>query len=332
MPLLDLPWEALRSYRPDVTPPEDFDRFWEETLAEARTAGETAPPAEYRPLADSPLRTVEAYDVRFPGWDGQPVAAWLLLPRGEPAPLPAVVTYIGYSGGRGLHTEHLLWSAAGYAHLVVDSRGQGHDTPDPDPVPSPQYVGGFMTRGIEDPRHHYYRRLMADCVRAVDALRVHPAVDPERIVVQGASQGGGLALAVAGLAGEEVAAALVDVPFLSHMRRGTELATAGPYPEIVHYLGVHRRVDPEPVFRTLSYFDGLHFAPRAAAPALFSVGLMDPSCPPSTVFAAYNRYAGERKDITVWEFGDHGGGRGSQPEEQLRWLHEAGLGAGPGAD
>ncbi len=26
-----------------------------------------------------------------------------------------------------------------------------------------------MTRGIEDPNAHYYRRLITDCVRAVDA-------------------------------------------------------------------------------------------------------------------------------------------------------------------
>ncbi|WP_399144145.1 hypothetical protein [Streptomyces sp. MK7] len=26
--------------------------------------------------------------------------------------MPVVVTYIGYSGGRGLPTDHLFWSAA----------------------------------------------------------------------------------------------------------------------------------------------------------------------------------------------------------------------------
>jgi cephalosporin-C deacetylase len=322
MPLTDLPLEELRAYHPAVPEPDDFDDFWAKTLAAARAAADA--PAEYRPVADSPLVAVDVYDVRFPGWGGQPIAAWLLLPRGADEPLPAVVSYIGYTGGRGLAIEHLLWSAAGYAHLVVDSRGQGHDTPDPDPVPTPQYVGGFMTRGIDSPPHYYYRRLMTDCVRAVDALREHPAVDADRIVVSGGSQGGGLALATAGLAGDAVAAALIDVPFLCHHRRGAELASDGPYPEIAHYLGVHQRVDPEVVFGTLNYFDGLHFATRASAPALFSVGLMDPICPPSTVYAAFHRYAGE-KEITVWHFGDHAGGRASQPREQLRWLAERGL-------
>ncbi|ARQ67491.1 acetylxylan esterase [Streptomyces marincola] len=322
MPLTDMPLDELRAYRPELTEPDDFDDFWSGTLGAARAA--TAAPAEYRPVPGARLTAVEVYDVRFPGWDGQPVAAWLLLPR-APGPLPAVVTYQGYSGGRGLPEEHLLWSAAGYAHLVVDSRGQGHETPDPDPARSPQWVGGFMTRGITSPAEYYYRRLMTDCVRAVDALRAHPAVDADRIVVHGGSQGGGLALATAGLAGDAVAAALVDVPFLCHYRRGADIASAGPYPELVQYLGVHQRVDPARVFGTLGYFDGVHFAPRAHAPALFSVGLMDPVCPPSTVFAAYNRYAGE-KDITVWEFGDHAGGRASQAVTQLDWLAGRGLG------
>ncbi|MFE1359945.1 MULTISPECIES: acetylxylan esterase [Streptomyces] len=327
MPLTDLPLDELREYRPEVPAPADFDAFWTDTLATARAAA--GGPAVYTPVADAPLTAVDVFDVRFPGWGGQPVAGWLLLPRGARGPLPAVVQYIGYSGGRGLYTEHLLWSAAGYAHLVVDSRGQGHETPDPDPVPGPQYVRGFMTRGIQDPEHYYYRRIMTDCVRAVDALREHPAIDPSRIVVAGGSQGGGLALSTAGLAGDAVAAALVDVPFLCHYRRSAEIASAGPYPEIAEYLGFHQRHDPEAAFRTLNYFDGLHFAPRASAPALFSVALMDPVCPPSTVFAAYNRYAGE-KDITVWPFGDHAGGRGSQPVEQLRWLAARGLGASAG--
>lgn len=326
MPLTDMPLAELRAYRPEVAEPANFAAFWTQTLTDARDA---APgPATYDPVTDSGLRTVEVWDVRLPGWRGQPVAAWLLLPRGARGPLPAVVTYLGYGNGRGLPLDWLLWSAAGYAHLVVDSRGQGHDTPDPEPQSAPQWVGGFLTRGVDSPYHHYYRRLITDCVRAVDAIREHPAVDAGRVIVAGGSQGGGLALAVAGLLGDAVAAALVDVPFLCHTRRGAEVATAGPYLEIATYLGRHRRQDPEEVFRTLDHFDGVHFAPRATAPALFSVALMDPVCPPSTVYAAYHRYAGDR-DIRVWHFSDHAGGQSAQSREQLRWLRERGLAPAP---
>ncbi|MGW0519184.1 acetylxylan esterase [Crossiella sp. NPDC003009] len=323
MPLTDLALDELTRYRPDSPPPPDFDAFWDRTLAEARARGGAV--RADRVTEAHLLRTVEVDDVRFPGWQGEPVAAWLLRPRDAEGPLPVVVTFIGYTGGRGLPTDHLLFSAAGYAQLVVDSRGQGHDTPDRDPGGGTQWAKGFLTRGIDSPEHYYYRRLITDCVRAVDAVGELPGLDPERVVVAGGSQGGGLALAVAGLARDRVAAVLPDVPFLCHFRRAAECSGEGPYQELAEYLRWHSRHNVEPAFTTLSYFDGVHFAQRAAAPALFSVGLMDPICPPSTVYAAFNHYAGADRGMTVWPFADHGGGYGSNPAVQLAWLRQRGL-------
>ncbi|WP_112264528.1 acetylxylan esterase [Lentzea terrae] len=321
MPLTDLPLDELTGYRPDLRPPQDFDAFWDRTLAESRAAG-GAVKAD-RVTERHLLRTVEVDDVRFPGWNGEPVAAWLLRPRDAEGPLPVVVTYIGYSGGRGLPTDHLFWSAAGYAQLVVDSRGQGHDTPDQDAGAGTQWAKGFMTRGIDSPENYYYRRLITDCVRAVDAVAELPGLDRDRVIVAGGSQGGGLTIAVAGLT--RVAAALPDVPFLCHFRRAAEVCGEGPYVELAEYLRWHSRHGVEPAFATLSYFDGVHFAQRATAPALYSVGLMDPICPPSTVYAAFNHHAGEDRTMTVWPFADHGGGHGSNSVAQLEWLRERGL-------
>ncbi|MEV7181229.1 acetylxylan esterase [Kitasatospora sp. NPDC093679] len=100
----------------------------------------------------------------------------------------------------------------------------------------------------------------------------------------------------------------------------------GPLPVVAEYLGLHRRDAVEQVFAALAYVDGLHLAPRATAPALFSAALMDPVCPPSTVFATYHRYGGPAA-IEVWRFGDHTGRRASQQRRQLEWLCEQGLGA-----
>jgi cephalosporin-C deacetylase len=159
-----------------------------------------------------------------------------------------------------------------------------------------------MTRGILDPATYYYRRLMTDAVLAVEAARDLPVVDGSRIAVCGASQGGGLALAAAALA-PGVVAAIADVPFLCHYRRAIEVTDELPYAEIRGFLRSHRREEAQ-VFRTLGYFDGRSFAARATVPALFSVGLEDLVTPPSTVFAAYNEYAGP-KEIRVWPFSGH---------------------------
>lgn len=322
MPPTDFGLDELERYRPESAAPPDFDGFWRRTLAEARSYG-GAVKAER--LTDRYLlRGVLVDDVRFPGWNGEPVAAWLLRPRGAEGPLPVVITYIGYSGGRGLPTDHLLWSAAGYAQLVVDSRGQGHDTPDRGVGDGTQWAEGFMTRGVDSPDTYYYRRLITDCVRAVDAVAELPGVDANQVVVAGGSQGGGLALAVAGLVRDRVAAVLADVPFLCHFRRAVRISGEGPYQELVRYLRWHSPHRLEQTFATLAYFDGVHFAQKATAPALFSVGLMDPVCPPPTVYAAFNHYAGVHRTMTVWPFGDHGGGCGANPPVQLAWLREHG--------
>ncbi|MEO3821998.1 acetylxylan esterase [Plantactinospora sp. B24E8] len=317
--LVDWPLERLRDYLPERDEPADFDEFWADTLRQAREAGT---PARFEPY-DAGLATVEVYDVTFAGFAGQPVRGWFLVPAHLEGRLPCVVSYIGYGGGRGLPHEWLTWSAAGYAHLVMDTRGQGSngyyvgDTPDPDPAGLPQ-TPGFMTRGLTDPRSYYYRRVFTDAVRAVDAVREHPRVDPERVVVTGGSQGGGITLAVAGLV-DGLAAVLPDVPFLCHYRRATEITDANPYQELVTYLKTHRN-HVETAFRTLSYFDGVNFAARATAPTLFSVALMDAVCPPSTIFAAYNHYAGTEKEITVWPYNGHEGGAGFQFPRQAELL------------
>ena len=319
MALFDLPPAELRAYRAAAPAPDGFDAFWADTLAQARQ--HPLDPV-FVPVRTG-LRTLRTYDVTFSGFGGHRIRGWLVLPAGATEPLPLVVEFIGYGGGRGLAHTHLLWASAGFAHFVMDTRGQGAgwstgDTPDP--VGSAPSTPGFLTRGIEDPRDFYYRRVFTDGVRAVEAARAHPLTDAARTAAAGISQGGGITLAVAGLV-PDLAAVAPDVPFLCDFPRAVTLTDALPYREVGRYLSVHRD-RRELVLGTLAYFDGVHFAARAHAPALFSTALEDEVCPPSTVFAAYNAYAGDDKHIEVYDFNGHDGGGPFQQVVQLRWFAE----------
>jgi len=318
MPQSDLPIEQLRSYRSHTRAPADLADFWAGTLEESRRIG--SPPVVHR--LSTGLRLIDTDDVTFSGFDGHPIKAWFHRPAGQAQRLPVVVRYQGYGCGRAAAHEVPVWTLAGYACLDVDTRGQGatYSTGDtPDPVGSDPSVPGFLTRGIRSRNTYYYRRVITDSVLAVDAAKLLPGVDATRVAVAGASQGGGLAVAVAGLR-DDLVAVVSDVPFLSDLRRASEIASRRPYTELSTYLSIHR-ADVARVFDTLAYFDAAVLGRSAAAPAIFSVGLMDQVCPPSTVYAAYNAYAGP-KQIEEYPYNDHEGGAAHHQAVTLAWLNK----------
>lgn len=348
MPTVDLPLDQLRTYVSNALEPADFDAFWQDTV----TAAQAFPLDAVFTPAENLLPVIDSFDASFSGFGGDRIKAWLHLPagagiadnpagsRGAPGAgrLPVVVQFIGYSGGRGLVQQDTRWAQAGYAHLIMDTRGQGYggilgETPDPHPSAGAVSYPGLMTRGLTSPEEYYYRRLYVDAFRAIEAAKAAPGVDPQRVVLAGMSQGGGLALAAAGLAAgrlDGIRAVLTDVPFLQDFTRALSLAARGPYAELVAFLARHRDRSAQ-ALEVLNYFDGVHLARRATAPALYSVALLDDVCPASTVFASYNSYGTgaatgpetvPAKSIEVYPFNNHEGGDEHQWVRQLHYLRE----------
>jgi cephalosporin-C deacetylase len=328
MAFFDFPPDKLKTYRGQAQEPRDFDDFWRATLDEAASHKLAA---RFVPVVEDIYDTVDVSDVTFNGFGGQPIKGWFIEPRngrgvagGKPSKLPCVVTYIGYGGGRSLPADHLHLAAAGLSNFVMDTRGQGSswspgDTPD-EAWSGPAF-SGVMTRGITNRDTYYYRRVFTDAVRAIEAAASHPRVDPKRVGVTGGSQGGGIALAAAGLAklaGHDVKVCMPDVPFLCDYRRSVTIIDTLPYNEIAKYLAVHRH-QSEKVFETLEYFDGVNFASRITARTLMSVALMDNICPPSTCFAAFNRIKARAKEVRVYDFNNHEGGGVFQATERMRF-------------
>jgi cephalosporin-C deacetylase len=313
MAWLDLPIEDLREYRSQVAPASDLREFWTSRLDAARAL---AKDPVLTPI-DTQLSMVDVRDIEFSGSDGHRVRGWFLRPKGVEGELPCLVQFIGYGGGRSLHHEWTLWPAAGWATLVMDTRGQGWaDTADLGASGNPQ-VPGFLTRGITDPQEQYYARVFIDAARAVDTARALPGVDASRVAVGGGSQGGGITIAAAALS-EGLIGALVGVPFWCDVLRAASITDSEPYSEIKNYLRA-RPYETERVERTLSYLDGTVMASLATTPALFEIAMMDTICPPSTCYAAYNAWAGP-KEVREYYWAGHEGGDSHHVAVALEWL------------
>lgn len=306
MPHFDLPEPDLVHYRTATPEPEQLDQWWAEQLAATRAEAWPTRSTRYRAEAYGPT---PVWDVEFAGAHADPIRAWYIRPAGsEGRDVPVVVTFVGYGGGRGVPADHMALPAAGFAHLVMDTRGQGGRwtigaTGDRSRSNDGPEFPGVMTRGISDPESYYFTRLYLDAARAVDVAGELPGTDPTRIAVSGASQGGGLALAAAALSTDRVKVCHADVPFLCDFWRAVTLSPTAPYSEIADFLAQH--VDSvSAAMNTLRYVDNALLAKRITADCLLSVGLMDTVCPPSTVFAAYNEITAP-KQIAVYPFGVH---------------------------
>jgi cephalosporin-C deacetylase len=296
MALFDMPLDELRRYAPPLTRQDDFEAFWSDTLA---AANDQPLDARFEPL-ETAYRSARFYRASYAGWGGAPINGIYAAPEGN-GPFPAIALYHGYSWHRPDAWELLSWVSQGYAVLATDVRGQGGESGDAAGYPG-GHAPGFMTMGVGDPQHYYYRGVYVDTARAVEVLAARPEVDAARIGATGGSQGGALTLVAAALNGR-VRAAVAEIPFLCHFRRATTLVDTSPYREIPEYF---RRTgaDVEQTYRTLSYFDCMNLAARIGAATLVTCGLMDDICPPSTVFAAYNQIEAP-KEIFVSHFGTH---------------------------
>lgn len=98
MAFFDLPLAELDTYRPEVRRPDDFTEFWDTTLAQARAFDLDVTLTK----VDTGLDLVDVYDMEYSGFGGHRIKAWLTAPAGTDGPLPAVVEFVGYNGGRGL--------------------------------------------------------------------------------------------------------------------------------------------------------------------------------------------------------------------------------------
>jgi cephalosporin-C deacetylase-like acetyl esterase len=120
-------------------------------------------------------------------------------------------------------------------------------------------------------------------VRAIDFLTEQPEWDGRTVAVYGSSQGGAQAIAAAGL-DSRVSFFVAGVPAMCD-HTGFLANRISGWPKFVP---TGEKSPSAAVVSAIRYYDAVNFAARAKAPGYFTVGFIDTTCPPSSVYAAYN--------------------------------------------
>ena len=301
MPLIDKPLAELHSYLGINPRPADFDPYWDDSLGELDKVDAQI---ELRRNDTLPLRNAECFDLWFTGVGGARVYAKYLRPKHLTGRAPAIVAFHGYTGNSGDWTDRLNYVSEGFCVAALDCRGQGGQSEDNLQVLGTTHHGHFI-RGLNDPnpKKLLFRHTFLDTAQLARIVMSFPEVDPGRVGAMGGSQGGGLTLACAAL---EPRIALAAPVFLCDYKRVWEMDLAkDAYTELRNFF---RHFDPThdretDIFTRLGYIDCQFLAPRIKAETLFTVGLMDTICPPSTQFSAYNRIAAPKELVVYPDFG-----------------------------
>jgi cephalosporin-C deacetylase-like acetyl esterase len=263
--------------QPAVKDPVDFDTFWAEAIAGARKI-----PLDARMtlLPDKCTGDVNVYHISFQNdIPGSRIYGMLAVPK-KSGKYPAILKVPG--AGIRPYFGDARTAALGFITLEIGIHGI------PVNLDLEVYnnlgaaaLWGYNTIRMNDRNTHYYKRVYLGCVKAVDFIYSLPEFNGTEIAVTGGSQGGALTIVTAGL-DKRIKCAAALYPALSD-HAGYLLKRAGGWP---HYF---RTNEPKPgEMETLEYYDVVNFARRITAPGFYTWGFNDLTCPPTSMYAAYN--------------------------------------------
>lgn len=276
--------------QPTQTEPTDFDAFWDSGKAEL---AKIPLDARLTLMPDACTSAVNVYHVSFRtignASGGQYTARiyGILCEPVKPGKYPAILRVPGagvrpYFGSKDL-------AARGAITLEIGIHGI--------PVNLPQELYDQMRTGALQDYHlynldnkdlYYYRRVYLSCVRANDFLTSRENYDGQNLFVMGGSQGGQLTIVTAAL-DSRVKGCAAQFPAYCDVT-GYLHGRAGGWPHMFRPTKTGENIHAIPTkIATTSYYDTVNFAKRVKVPGHYTWGYNDETCPPTSIFAAYNQ-------------------------------------------
>lgn len=271
---------------PYTAKPADFDKFWEDNLAELSKVK-----LQYtmEPSEKYSTDKFEAYLVNLiVNNQKQSVYGYLFIPRdAKPGSCPIVIC----PPGAGIKTikeplRHRYYADNGCIRFEMEIHGLNPEMTTQEFNEISRAFGGrengYLQNGLDNRDNYYMKRVYLALVRAVDFLTTLPQWDGKNVIMQGGSQGGALAIIGTSL-DPRVTACVVNHPALSDMA-GYKAGRAGGYP---HFFRVDGMDTPEKL-NTMAYYDVVNFARNLKVPVYMTWGYNDDTCPPTTSYAVWN--------------------------------------------
>jgi cephalosporin-C deacetylase-like acetyl esterase len=273
--------------QPTTTTPDDFESYWNSQKAELAKIPLNAQ------LTPVEVKTpgVEVYDITLDNVNGARVHGYFGKPKGD-GPFPAILSIPGAAVIPASKSYVELMAAKGVLAMAISV----HDLPN-DQAPEfykEQYAGAlkaYYLQGRENRDTYYFHRTILGNVRSIDFLTSQPNWDGKHMIVNGSSQGGGMTLITAGLDARVTAGAANVSALCDHS--GRNFGRPSGWPQLVP-LDADGKLNPA-ILQVSRYYDAVNFARRIKVPMIFGVGLIDTTCPPTTVFSAYNVVQGPKQ-------------------------------------
>jgi cephalosporin-C deacetylase len=280
---------APEKITPSLLVPDDFDAFWQQ---QKERLARVAINPRLTPVV-SPDAAVECFDVQADCVPPAPVCGYYARPKdAKPKSLPAML----WVHGAGVYSSRVSQAVLGAKRGMISMDLNAHGIPNGKPAEYYKSLGegglrGYPHRGSDNRQECYFLGMYLRLVRAIDFLCAQPEWDQKIVVVSGHSQGGGQSIVAGGLDSRVTAIAAGIAAMCDHT--GPAVGRVGGWPRLLKK-GRDGKFDPK-VVEASRYFDAVNFASRCSADALLSVGFVDLTCQPTTVYAAYNQLKGAKQ-------------------------------------
>ncbi|MFK5921723.1 MAG: acetylxylan esterase [Verrucomicrobiota bacterium] len=277
----------------DISPsrevPVDFEAFWQ---SQKQLLAAIPLDAQMKKDDKASNKDFEVFDTQITCLDDVPVSGYFSRPVGAKNKSLPIILWVHGAGVRSSSIKRY----PGY--LSMDINAHGIPNGRPKEYYSKLYgkdgpLRGYPLFGRENRDAVYFKNMFLRMVRALDFLTTQPEWDGKTVAVIGHSQGGFQALVAGGL-DDRVTFIGAGVP-AGCDHTGMLRKRISGWPKLVP---LQKDGKPDSVIAEVSrYYDAVNFAARYHGDAILSVGFIDRTCPPTSVYAAYNQLNGTKSII-----------------------------------